>query len=95
MRRVTTDSGCVRELAMGVFLLCTGCMECALVCPDAAIPNTVHEIHDLLLRVADEVILDMEVAGARNVFMRIGKGRIHLYDQSPRFSGKVYHGAGP
>ncbi|MCU0300271.1 MAG: 2-oxoacid:acceptor oxidoreductase family protein [Candidatus Nanopelagicales bacterium] len=29
--------------------LCTGCMECALVCPDAAIPNTVHEVHDLLL----------------------------------------------
>ncbi len=29
--------------------LCTGCLECALVCPDAAIPNTVHEIHDLLL----------------------------------------------
>ena len=28
---------------------CTGCMECAVVCPDAAIPNTVHEIHDLLL----------------------------------------------
>ncbi len=29
--------------------LCTGCMECAIVCPDAAIPNTVHDIHDLLL----------------------------------------------
>jgi pyruvate-ferredoxin/flavodoxin oxidoreductase len=29
--------------------LCTGCMECALVCPDSAIPNSVHEIHDLLL----------------------------------------------
>ncbi|MCE1236071.1 MAG: 2-oxoacid:acceptor oxidoreductase family protein [Hyphomicrobiales bacterium] len=29
--------------------LCTGCAECALVCPDAAIPNTVHEIHDLIL----------------------------------------------
>jgi pyruvate-ferredoxin/flavodoxin oxidoreductase len=28
--------------------LCTGCMECALVCPDAAIPNVVHEIHELL-----------------------------------------------
>jgi len=24
--------------------LCTGCIECALVCPDAAIPNTVHDI---------------------------------------------------
>jgi pyruvate-ferredoxin/flavodoxin oxidoreductase len=29
--------------------LCTGCMECAMTCPDAAIPNTVHDIHDLLL----------------------------------------------
>ncbi|MEI7611712.1 MAG: 2-oxoacid:acceptor oxidoreductase family protein [Betaproteobacteria bacterium] len=29
--------------------LCTGCMECALVCPDAAIPNSVHDIHELLL----------------------------------------------
>ena len=29
--------------------LCTGCMECTLACPDAAIPNAVHEIHDLLL----------------------------------------------
>ncbi|GHU03405.1 hypothetical protein FACS1894158_01750 [Betaproteobacteria bacterium] len=28
---------------------CTGCMECTLVCPDAALPNTVHEIHELLL----------------------------------------------
>ena len=27
---------------------CTGCMECAIVCPDSAIPNTVHEIVDLL-----------------------------------------------
>lgn len=28
--------------------LCTGCMECTLVCPDAAIPNAVHELHTLL-----------------------------------------------
>ena len=31
------------------FSTCTGCMECALACPDAAIPNVVHEIHDLIL----------------------------------------------
>ena len=28
--------------------LCTGCLECTLVCRDAAIPNTLHEIQDLL-----------------------------------------------
>ncbi len=38
--------------------LCTGCMECALVCPDAAIPNTVHEIHTLLLAGIDELDLN-------------------------------------
>ncbi len=35
--------------------LCTGCMECAMACPDGAIPNTVHEIHDLLLTAINEV----------------------------------------
>ena len=29
--------------------LCTGCLECTMVCPDAAIPATVHEIDDLLV----------------------------------------------
>ena len=28
--------------------LCTGCMECAITCPDAAIPNSVHDIGDLI-----------------------------------------------
>ncbi|NBB81476.1 MAG: hypothetical protein GVY36_18885 [Verrucomicrobia bacterium] len=28
-----------------------------------------------------EVMLDREFAGARNVFMAIGQGRLHLYDQ--------------
>ncbi len=37
--------------------LCTGCIECALVCPDAAIPNTVHDIHELL----NSAIEDLEV----------------------------------
>ena len=35
--------------------LCTGCMECAVVCPDAAIPNTVHEVHELLLTAIDKL----------------------------------------
>lgn len=34
--------------------LCTGCMECALVCPDAAIPNTVFTIDTLLETAAKE-----------------------------------------
>ena len=27
---------------------CTACLECAIACPDSAIPNTVHEITDIL-----------------------------------------------
>ncbi len=46
--------------------LCTGCMECALVCPDAAIPNTVHEIHDLLLA----AIGDLDVTDAQREALR-------------------------
>ncbi len=40
-----------------------------------------------------EVILDLEVAGARNVFMKVGSGRIHFYDQSPKVagSGSIHH----
>ena len=38
-------------------------------------------------------ILDMEIAGARNVFMRIGNGRLHLYDQAPKNPGRgsIHH----
>ena len=33
------------------------------------------------------------MAGARNVFMRVGTGRIHFYDQAPSFSGRgsIHH----
>ncbi|MBN1574232.1 MAG: VOC family protein [Deltaproteobacteria bacterium] len=35
------------------------------------------------------VALDMELAGARNVFMRVGRGRIHFYDQPPKVPGRA------
>ena len=39
------------------------------------------------------VILDEELAGARNVFIGIGNGRLHLYDQPPKNPGKgsIHH----
>jgi len=40
-----------------------------------------------------KVILDSELAGARNVFMKIGHGRLHFYDQPPRNPGRgnIHH----
>ena len=40
-----------------------------------------------------ELVLDLEVAGARNIFMKIGTGRIHFYDQSPKMPGpgSIHH----
>lgn len=40
-----------------------------------------------------DVVIDLEVAGARNVFMRIGTGRIHFYDQPPKMPGpgSIHH----
>lgn len=36
---------------------CTACMECALACPDNAIPNTGHEIGDLLHAAIDASVM--------------------------------------
>lgn len=40
-----------------------------------------------------EVAYDGEFGGARNVFMRVGSGRLHFYDQPPRDPGRgaVHH----
>ncbi len=39
------------------------------------------------------VVFDLEVAGARNVRLAVGRGSINLYDQPPRVagSGSVHH----
>ncbi|MCQ1057997.1 2-oxoacid:acceptor oxidoreductase family protein [Photobacterium sp. DNB23_23_1] len=34
---------------------CTGCMECTIACPDGAIPNAVHELHDILYVAIDKL----------------------------------------
>jgi catechol 2,3-dioxygenase-like lactoylglutathione lyase family enzyme len=40
-----------------------------------------------------EVVFDEDFAGARNVFLTVGAGRLHLYDQPPKLLGQgtVHH----
>jgi len=40
-----------------------------------------------------EIVGDFEMAGARNVFILIGKGRLHFYEQPPRDEGRgaIHH----
>ena len=39
------------------------------------------------------ILADLNMAGARNVFLAIGKGRLHFYDQPPRDKGRgaIHH----
>jgi catechol 2,3-dioxygenase-like lactoylglutathione lyase family enzyme len=70
----------------------------------AAVANHIHHVHIFASDIDEsihfyedffgaELILDAELAGARNVFMRVGKGRLHLYDQPPKHSGSgsIHH----
>ncbi len=59
--------------------LCTGCMECALVCPDAAIPNVVHDIHELLLT----AIRELDVSAGQREAMR---GHVYALAEAVRES---------
>lgn len=38
-----------------------------------------------------KVVADLEFAGARNVFLRVGRGALHFYDQPPSRRGPVNH----
>jgi catechol 2,3-dioxygenase-like lactoylglutathione lyase family enzyme len=44
-------------------------------------------------RLGATVAFDGDFGGARNVFMRLGRGRLHLYEQAPRDDGRgaVHH----
>jgi pyruvate-ferredoxin/flavodoxin oxidoreductase len=68
--------------------ICTGCMDCTLVCPDAAIPNTVHEIHDLLLHAIDAV----EATEAQRADLR---GHVYGIAERTREALRASRDAGP
>ena len=40
-----------------------------------------------------KILFDNELAGARNVFLAVGTGRLHIYDQAPRDRGRgaIHH----
>jgi catechol 2,3-dioxygenase-like lactoylglutathione lyase family enzyme len=40
-----------------------------------------------------EILADIVMAGARNVFVAIGQGRLHFYDQPPKDQGRgaIHH----
>ena len=67
-------------------------------------PNHVHHAHlfsshlDTALifyqeMFGAEILADLDMAGARNAFIAIGKGRLHFYDQPPRDAGRgaIHH----
>lgn len=58
---------------------CTGCLECTMVCPDAAIPTVVHEIHDLILEATDRIDV---TAGQRDAL----RGQAYLLAERARES---------
>jgi len=49
-----------REVPVVDMEKCTACLECALACPDSAIPNQAHEIVDLLARAVRSAALQDE-----------------------------------
>lgn len=38
-----------------------------------------------------EVVADLDFAGARNVFVRVGRAALHFYDQAPNERGPINH----
>jgi catechol 2,3-dioxygenase-like lactoylglutathione lyase family enzyme len=40
-----------------------------------------------------KVVMDLNMAGSRNVFLSIGRGRLHFYDQAPKnpVRGNIHH----
>ncbi len=72
--------------------LCTGCMECAFVCPDAAIPNTVHEIHDLLLTAIRSLnVTEQQMGSLTGHVFDLAKAIRDAYRKLPSKDPKPFH----
>ena len=72
--------------------LCTGCMDCAFVCPDAAIPNSVHEIHDLLLTAIRGLkITDHQKDTMAGYVFDLSKAIRDVYRKLPAKDPKPFH----
>lgn len=70
--------------------LCTGCMECAMVCPDAAIPNLVHDIHTLLLTaIAKLEVTEIQKEALRNRVPQLSETVREKMRQEK--NGRVFH----
>ncbi len=84
--------------------LCGGCLDCAVVCPDAAIPNTIHAITDLLataLRLTDLPEARREAVRAafpaidgavREAYRKVKKGATLFHKQVAEVAGGVAGG---
>jgi pyruvate-ferredoxin/flavodoxin oxidoreductase len=72
--------------------LCTACMDCAVVCPDAAIPNRVHEIHDLLLTAIRGLMLTEQQKSAMEAYVfDLNKAIRDAYRKLPSKDPKPFH----
>jgi len=72
--------------------LCTGCMECAVVCPDAAIPNTVHEIHDLILTAINKLdVTEQHKQQMAGQIFSLTKNIREAYRRLPNKDPKAFH----
>ena len=72
--------------------------------PEAPVQFHLHHVHIFAADIektirfytemfGGEVVMDQDFAGARNVFIRMGTGRLHLYDQPPKHPvrGNIHH----
>ena len=76
-----------RDVPEFIAELCTGCMECTLVCPDAAIPNTVHDIRDLLFTAIGQLdIAEPQREALRDQIPALGDAvrEIYRHEKEPK-----------